>query len=415
MRDAGKLIQLRPVEFRCRLASPNGEIVEGVYAAESETRLRHDFEEKGLFILSLQPKGSIAGLSLRLPERRTIPTREFLVFNQELATLLKAGMPLVQSLDLLKRRVSSPIFHTVLDDVHERVRSGTALSDAFAAHADLFPRVYTASLFAGERSGSLDGVLRRYVEYTKIIATVKQKTVSALIYPAILVALSLGLVSIIVLKVVPQFSDFYGAFNAQLPLVTRIIVAVSNFIRTYVVFLVVGIAAAGVAILAWVRRPGQKARFDHVLLKVPVLGQVANKFATSQMARTLATLLGRGLPLVNALDIASRSVGNQFMASQLDVVASRVREGESLAGALQARGVFPDVAVKMAEVGESTGALQEMLNTVADFYDEEIATNMDRFITLVEPLMLVIMGIVIAGLLLALYMPLFQLSSVLSQ
>jgi type IV pilus assembly protein PilC len=275
--------------------------------------------------------------------------------------------------------------------------------------------VYTASLFAGERSGSLDGVLRRYVEYTKIIATVKQKTVSALIYPAILVALSLALVSIIVLKVVPQFSDFYGAFNAQLPLVTRIIVQISDFIRTYFLLLLAGLAAAGIVVFTWVRRPGQKARFDYLLLKLPMLGQVANKFATSQMARTLATLLGGGLPLVNALDIAARSVGNQFMASQLDVVASRVREGESLAGALQARGVFPDVAVKMAEVGESTGALQEMLNTVADFYDEEIATNMDRFVTLVEPVLLVIMGIVIAGLLLALYMPLFQLSSVLSQ
>src|SRR5581483_591558 len=242
MRDTVKLIQLRPVEFRCRLASPNGEIVEGVYVAESETRLRHDFEEKGLFILSLQPKGSIGGLSLNLlPARRTIPTREFLVFNQELATLLKAGMPLVQSLDLLKRRVASPVFRTVLDDIHERVRSGTALSDAFGAHGDLFPRVYTASLFAGERSGNLDAVLRRYVEYTRIIATVKRKTVSALIYPAILVTLALGLVSIIVLKVVPQFSDFYGAFNAQLPLVTRIIVRISEFIRTYFVFIVIAV------------------------------------------------------------------------------------------------------------------------------------------------------------------------------
>src|SRR5262245_58839915 len=158
------------MEFRCRLASPNGEIVEGIYVAESEARLRHELEEKGLFVLSLQPKGAIAGISLRLPQRHTVPTREFLVFNQELATLLKAGMPLVQSLDLLKRRVDSPIFRRVLDDVHERVRSGTALSDAFAAHDDLFPRVYTASLFAGERSGSLEGVLRRYVDYTKIIA-----------------------------------------------------------------------------------------------------------------------------------------------------------------------------------------------------------------------------------------------------
>ena len=402
------------MEFRCRLASPNGEIVEGVYVADTEARLRHELEEKGLFVLSLQPKHAIAGLSLQWPQRKGINTREFLVFNQELATLLKAGMPLVQSLDLLKRRVASPAFRRVLDDVHEKVRSGTALSDAFDAHHGLFPRVYTASLLAGERSGNLDAMLRRYVEYTKIIATVKRKTVSALVYPAILISLALILVTIIVLKVVPAFADFYGTFGAQLPLSTRMIVATSEFIRSQFL-LVGGVLVAGViAVATWVRQPGQQARFDHLLLGLPMFGNVAKKFATSQMARTLATLLGGGLPLVNALDIAAKSVGNQYMAGQLGIVSARVREGESFAAALEARRVFPDVAVKMAEVGESTGALQDMLNTVADFYDEEIATTMDRFVTLIEPVLLVVMGLVIAGLLLALYMPLFQLSSVLA-
>jgi type IV pilus assembly protein PilC len=403
------------VEFRCRLASPNGEIVEGVYVADNELRLRHEFEEKGLYVLALHPRGSIAGLSFRLPQRHSVPTREFLVFNQELATLLKAGMPLVQSLDLLRRRVESPAFRSVLDDVHERVRSGTALSDAFGAHADLFPRVYMASLLAGERSGSLDAVLRRYVEYTKIIATVKRKTISALVYPVILVTLALVLVAIIVLKVVPAFSDFYESFGAQLPFATRLILRVSNVLREDFVFILLALVAAVVAFVVWVKRPGQQAQLDHLLLKLPVLGPIAAKFGTSQMARTLATLLSGGLPLVNALDIASQSIGNQFLASQLDIVGTRVREGESFAAALEARRVFPDVAVKMAEVGESTGALQDMLNTVADFYDEEISTNMERFVTLVEPVLLVFMGIVIAGLLLALYMPLFQLSSVLGQ
>ena len=403
------------MEFRCRLASASGEIVEGVYAADTEARLRHELEEKGLFVLSLQPKHAIGGISLSLPQRTGVNTREFLVFNQELATLLKAGMPLVQSLDLLKRRITSPVFKHVLDDVHEKVRSGTAMSDAFAAHGNLFPRVYTASLLAGERSGNLDAVLRRFVEYTKIIATVKRKTVSALVYPAILTGLALVLVSIIVLKVVPAFADFYGSFGASLPVSTRIILGVSEFVRGQYLLIVIALVGGVVAVLAWVRQPGQKSRFDRLLLGLPMLGPVARKFATSQMARTLATLLGGGLPLVNALDIAAKSVGNQFMAGQLDIVSARVREGESFAAALEARRAFPEVAVKMAEVGESTGALQDMLNTVADFYDEEIATTMERFITLVEPVLLVFMGIVIAGLLLALYMPLFQLSSVLSQ
>jgi type IV pilus assembly protein PilC len=238
--------------------------------------------------------------------------------------------------------------------------------------------------------------------------------ISALVYPVILVSLALFLVSIIVLKVVPAFSDFYGSFGANLPLITRIIVAISDFIRTQFLLILLAIGVTVAVVWSWVRQPGQKMRFDHLLLRLPVLGQVAKKFATSQMARTLATLLGGGLPLVNALDIAAKSVGNRYMAAQLDVVSARVREGESFAAALDARKVFPEVAVKMAEVGESTGALQEMLNTVADFYDEEIATTMDRFVTLVEPVLLIVMGLIIAGLVLALYMPLFQLSSVLA-
>jgi type IV pilus assembly protein PilC len=402
------------MEFRCRLASPTGQIVEGVYSADTEARLRHELEEKGLYVLSLQRKGAVAGVSLHLPQGQRVPSREFLIFNQELATLLKAGMPLVQSLDLLKRRVESPKFRAVLEDVHEKVRSGTALSDAFAAHGDLFPSVYVASLVAGERSGSLDVVLRRYVDYARVIATVKRKTLSALVYPAILISLALGLVAIIILKVVPAFSDFYASFGAQLPLVTRTIVRVSEFIRGQALFLFIAIAALVIAVVMWLRSPANKARLDHALLRVPLIGPIAAKFATSQMARTLATLLGGGLPLVHSLEIAAKSIGNHYMARQLDIVNTRVREGESFATALEARRVFPEVAVKMAEVGESTGALQEMLNTVADFFDEEIGTNMERFVTLVEPALLVVMGIVIAGLLLALYMPLFQLSSVLS-
>jgi type IV pilus assembly protein PilC len=191
-------------------------------------------------------------------------------------------------------------------------------------------------------------------------------------------------------------------------------VQVSNVLRQQLIVVLIAGTAAVAAFGFWLRQPGQMARVDHLILRLPVVGEIAAKFATSQMARTLATLLGGGLPLVNALDISARSIGNQYVAGQLEVVTARVREGQSFAAALQARAVFPDVAVKMAEVGESTGALQEMLNTVADFYDEEISTNMERFVTLIEPLLLVIMGIVIAALLLALYMPLFQLSSVLT-
>src|SRR4026209_1833870 len=216
------------MEFRCRLGTANGEVVEGVYIADSEARLRRDLEEKGLYVLSLQPRGVLAGLSALGTRRRRITRQEFVVFNQELATLLKAGMPLTQSLDILRQRVENPTFKAVLDGVHEKVQSGTALSDAFTEHGDLFPAVYSASLLAGERSGNLDSVIRRYVAYEKLIGAVKRRTLSALIYPAILVTMMIILVGIIVLRVVPAFSDFYANFDRGLPLSTRIIVAVSN-------------------------------------------------------------------------------------------------------------------------------------------------------------------------------------------
>jgi type IV pilus assembly protein PilC len=398
------------MEFRCRLAAPSGEVIEGVYVAQDEAALRRELEGKGLYVLSLRPRLAWSGLSFG--SRRKITRHEFLVFNQELATLLKAGMPLVQSLDILRARLTNPLFKSVLDAVYEKVRSGTALSDAFAAHGDLFPSVYNASLLAGERAGNLESVLRRYVAYSKTVDAVRSKTISAMIYPVILVLLATGLVGIVVLKVVPAFSDFYVSFGAELPLSTRIIVAFSQFVQAQIWFIVIGLAGAGFFFNTWVRRPGHGARLDRVLLSIPRIGHSIHKFATAQFARTLATLLGGGIPLVNALDISARSSGNRHIGRELEVVAQRVREGQSFAGTLLERGTVPDVAIKMIEVGESTGALTEMLNSLADFYDEEIETEVGRFVTVIEPALLVIMGIVIAIIVLSLYMPLFELTSV---
>ena len=400
------------MEFRCRLGTPGGEITEGVYVADSESRLRTELEEKGLFVLSLQRRGGLPGLATGGGRRRRIPSREFLVFNQELATLLRAGMPLVQSLDILRQRVANPTFKAILDGVYEKVKSGTALSDAFAEHEGLFPAVYSASLTAGERSGSLDEVIRRYVAYEKVIGAVKRRTISALIYPVILVVLMVGLIGIIVVRVVPAFSSFYTNFDRELPLSTRVVVGISDALVTNLWLIVLGGIAVVVFAVGWVRQPGNRSQVDAMLLRLPWAGETVRKFATSQFARTLATLLGGGLPLVNGLEVAGGAMTNRYLAKEVGALTVRVREGESFAKAMLGRGVFPDVAVKMVEVGESTGALQEMLNSLADFYDEEIETEVARFITLIEPVILVIMGIVIAAVVLALYMPLFELSTV---
>jgi type IV pilus assembly protein PilC len=402
------------MEFRCRLGTPTGQIVEQTHVADNEARLRRDLEERGFLVLSLRARGLGAWSRVALPRRRRVANREFLVFNQELATLLKAGMPLVQSLDILRQRVASPVFKNALDDVHGRVRAGAALSEAFEEHGELFPGIYTASLMAGERSGSLESVLRRYVAYMKVVGAVRRKTLSALIYPAILVALSVGVVILIMVRVVPEFARFYETFGRDLPLATRALVALSTTMADAWWLIVAGAAVGGVAAWSWLRRPAQRIRLDRWLMRLPFMGATANRFAVSQLARTVATLLGGGIPLVNALGVAARAIGNRHMASELGHVADQVREGQSMALAMQSRGVFPDVAVKMVEVGEQTGALQDMLNSLADFYDEEIETTLARFVAVVEPALLVVMGLVIAALLLALYLPVFELSSAVS-
>jgi type IV pilus assembly protein PilC len=405
------------MEFQCRLGTEQGQIVEGVYVADDEAGLRRDLEGKGYFILAARAKGGLAlpGLpALPTLRRHRVSGQELLIFNQELATLLKAGMPLAQSLDILRQNVPNPTFKGALDDVFEKVRSGIALSDACAGHPSLFPPIYTASLLAGEKSGNLDEMLRRYIAYTRIVDSVKRNAVSAMIYPAVLFCLSLIVVLVIMTKVVPAFANFYGSFNAELPLATRILMGISNTLLANVLWIVIGLAGAGIFAWSWLQSKANIVRMHAVILRLPGIGRVATQFATSQFSRTLATLLGGGIPLVSALEVAGRAVGNRYVGSAVDRMTQEVREGQPLGRAMAQRGFFPDVALKMVDVGESTGALQEMLNAVADFFDESVETTLARFTRLIEPLMLVVMAIVIAAILLALYLPVFQLSSAVS-
>jgi type IV pilus assembly protein PilC len=400
------------MEFQCRLGTAHGQIIEGVYVAENETRLRHDLEEKGLFVLAIRPKGAFALPGIpTIRRRRKVSSAEFLVFNQELATLLKAGMPLAQSLDILRQKVPNPVFKAVLDDVYDKVRSGVALSEAFESHGDLFPAMYTASLLAGEKSGNLDQVLRRFIAYSRLVGALRRDTVSALVYPAVLFALSIIVILVIIVRVVPAFTGFYETFDAQLPLPTRILTSVSNVVASNL--LLVGLVLVGSVafVWTWLQKAANRARWHAVLLRLPGIGPVATKFATSQFARTLSTLLGGGIPLVSALDVAARAIGNRHVGRQIQTMVQQVREGQSLAQSMASRRVFPDVALKMVEVGEATGALQDMLNAVADFFDEDIQTTLARFTRLIEPAMLVVMAVIIACILLALYLPVFQLSS----
>lgn len=402
------------MDFQCRIGASTGEILEGVYSAENEVQLRKKFEESGLCILSLRRKGVFGSFELSQLKPSRLKFRDFLVFNQELATLLSAGMPLVQSLDIVRTRVESPVLKSVLDSTYERVRSGDSLSEAFSAQGSLIPRVYIASLMAGERSGSLEEVIRRYVAYSRLIDSVRRKTVSALIYPSILLGLSCVVIGIIILRVVPEFSGFYQGMGAELPLATRVILTISDLLRQNLFLLGSFLMATTISAIVWLKQKGRRRILDRVLLDIPWVGSVARKFATAQLARTLSTLLRGGIPLVSALDVAATSIGNRYLSQQLVSVTREVLEGKALSTSLAARGVFPAVAIKMVEVGESTGSLREMLASVAEFFEEEIETSLSRFVTVVEPVLLVIMGLVIGILLLSLYMPLVQLGGVIS-
>ena len=370
------------MEFRCRLGTPGGEIIEGVYIADSEARLRREFEEKGLFVLSLQRRGGwlpdvchLAGSG-----RARSASRSFWSSTKSWRPSSRPACRWSSRSTSCGQRVSNPTFKGVLDSVHDKVKAGSALSDAFADHGSMFPAVYSASLLAGERSGNLEGVIRRYVAYEKVRRRVRRRTLSALIYPAILVAMMIVLVGIIVLQGgagVLRRSTPTSAASCRSPRASSSASPTSSSANIWLILLLL-VRRRRRRWSSWSRRPGQRARLDRLLLRLPWVGPAARKFATSQAARTLATLLGGGIPLVQALDIGGAAMSNRFIASELDVVrSSGCRKGRASRRRCAPAGVFPDVAVKMVEVGESTGALQEMLNSLAEFYDEEIETEVE--------------------------------------
>ena len=310
-------------------------------------------------------------------------------------------------LDLMLERMANEQFRAVLTDIRDRVRSGEDLSQAFAAHRDLFPRLYPASLKAGERSGELEQVLRRFIRYQRLVIDARKRAVSALIYPAVLISLSIVMLGVMMIYVVPSFTRFYEGLDAELPGITRAVVATSLFLRDWVWVLVIGGVVGLVLLRRWIRTaPGRRA-WDGFKLKVPLLGGVLHTFSLSEFCRSLATLLAGGIPLVTAFEIATEAVGNASVRAAVEPGIQHVVEGGSFHQAIADSGVFPALAVDMAKVGEETGALDEMLSSISDFFDEKVEVQLQRILALVEPAMLVFMGIVVAIILLSLYLPMF--------
>jgi type IV pilus assembly protein PilC len=393
------------MDYVCRVGTPSGEVVERTISAPDERALRADLEQQGLYLLSMRRGLSLSFLRLR---RRRVDPSLLLVFAQELAALLKAGLPLFQSLDVMLERQRDPLLRQSLAAVREKVKSGMALSDAFRQEGDLYPPIFAASLVAGERSGNLDQVLRRFAAHLRLNLSLSKKAVSASVYPIVLLTMMVGLVSILVVYVIPQFRAFYEGLGAELPLATRMLLAFATTVRAHLVWIVLGVALLVLLLVSWLRKEGSGVTLDRALLRLPYFGGLMRMYATSQLTRTLATLLAGGLPLLNALEVAAASIGNRAMARAVGTATGRIREGASLTAALESTGMLEALPLEMVKVGEQTGALGDMLNAVSDFYDEDLDTRIATVLSLVEPVLLVLMAFIVAAMLLAFYLPMFQ-------
>ncbi len=392
----------------CRIGAPDGSVLEQRRLGVSAEALRRELEGEGYHIFSIEtPKLQLGVPGLR--RREKVSGQDFLVFNTQLRTLLKAGLPLAQSLELLKDQQTTLAFRALLDKVYQQVTTGVALSDAFLSLGDVFPPMYANSLRAGERSGNLPYVLERFIEYQRLMEEARKKIVGALTYPLVLIGLSIGLVVILMTYVIPKFTDFYAGMGATLPLPTRIVIGVSHTMSQHVVLIGFGALGAGLALRSWSRTVRGRKLLDRMKLRIPVVGRLIGLFGLTQFTRSLAVLLDGGTPMVPALETAATSVNNIYMSDRFLECVPEVQEGQSLSEALSRRRMVPELALAMVRVGESTGALAEMLTHTSEFFDSDIDLTLGRLVTLIEPAILLVMAVVVAGLLLAVYYPLLTL------
>jgi len=380
-----------------------------VEAAQTLAEARQKLVDRGLFVYSVRPQGGFVGAMLQRKRKRAVGGTDFLVFNQQFNTLIRAGLPILKSLDLLSERVAAPRLRPLLAEVRQRVREGALLSEALEAQGS-FPKIYTTSVLAGEKSGNLSGVLDYYISYQRVTTGLQKKLMTALIYPAILVFAAVSIVTYIVTYVIPQFARLYADMDIKLPLVTRILVTITVNYRPFILLGVGLLAAAIIGIYFWSRTEAGGLALDRIKLKLPVLGETWIKFQVAQFVRTLATLLTGGTPLVQALETSADSITSRLVGDAVHYATKQVREGQSLNAGMQATGIMPELALEMIEVGEASGSLPAMLTSVAEFYEEEVNLRLTTLIAFVEPAILIFMAGMVLFILLALYLPIFSFS-----
>jgi type IV pilus assembly protein PilC len=391
-------------EFVIKLADERGRIQEQVQVAGSAEELRTRFSQAGYYVYSVRARGmrGVGG------SRKRANLEAFIIFNQQFLTLIRAGLPILGSLDMLVKGQKNPTFRAQLENVAARVRTGESLSAAFEAQGG-FPLIYTTTLLAGERSGQLEDVLSRYLAFQRISLSFRKKLMASLLYPCLLVTMVVALFIFLISFVVPRFAMLYDQLGTNLPAATRMLLAVGNNFQHYILWVLAGIAIIVYVLFRYSQTTAGASRIDKMRIGMPVFGNIWRKYQVALFVRTLSSLLTGGLPPVPSLETAARSISSSTIAKAVLASVGTVREGKSLAQSLEKTGVFPDLAVEMIDVGESTGALPQMLNSVAEFFEEDVQTALTAALALIEPAILIVMGTVVVAILIALYLPIFSL------
>src|SRR5437867_6715219 len=396
-------------QFLCRVADAEGRVFSHVEPAGSLEEARQKLVERGLYVYSVQSRGGRLASLLRQRGGRQIGGSEFLILNQQFNTLIKAGLPILKSLDLLATRATAPRLRPVISHIRDRVREGKSLSEA-VAEAGVFSKVYSTAILAGEKSGNLPGVLDYYIAYQRVSTGVRKKILASLVYPTLLISVAVIIVTYLVTAVIPKFALLYQDLNVELPAPTRLLIALTVDYRFVFLGAVASLAVAAAGIFLWSRTDEGGAAFDRFKFRLPVIGDTLLKFQVAQFSRTLSTLLTGGTPLVAGLQTATDAITSKLLRSTVSRSTQMVREGESLHGALASSGTMPELALDMIEVGESSGALALMLNSVAVFYEEEVSLRVSTLVSLIVPILLIFMGLIVAFILISLYLPIFSFS-----
>jgi len=396
-------------EFVCRVADANGRVFSHVEAAGTLEEARQKLAERGLFVYSVRLRSGLVSGMLGVRKERKIGGNDFLILNQQFNTLIKAGLPILRALDLLATRATAPKLRPVLTQIRDRVREGKSLSEA-VDEAGVFSKMYSTAILAGEKSGNLSGVLDYFIAYQRVSTGVKKKILATLVYPTLLVSVASIIVTYLVTVVIPKFALLYKDLGVDLPGPTKLLVTVTVDYRYYILGLIAAFFLTLLGIFFWSRSEEGGVAFDKMKCRRPILGETLLKFQVAQFCRTLATLLTGGTPLVSALQTASESITSKLVRGTVGRATQMVREGESLHGALSSSRVMPEMALDMIEVGESSGALAPMLNSVAEFYEEEVGLRLGAMVAVIEPVILIFMGLLVAFILISLYLPIFSFS-----